>query len=225
MVALIEALRLRLPGYEMHLHGPPPVPCALLDPATLRDVQGNIGHSLPPLLIEVWCRIGNGGFGPGYGLLGVGPGGFTDDMGRTADEVYVAFRTRSKNPPLFRWPDGIFPICHFGCAIYHCVDLATEEMVIWEPNAWDGRHDPVTALFPAGRSLAEWFETWAKGETPSKWLADDPATGISLLAPMRPAVSASRPRTRRTEDDQPDLFAPLREPPSNATDARPKKQS
>jgi hypothetical protein len=225
VVPLVEALRLRLPGYEMHHHGPAPAPRAPLDPATLREVQGTIGHFLPPLLVDVWCGIGNGGFGPGYGLLGLGPGGYPDDRGQTADEVYLAFRTRSEKPPHFRWPIGIFPICHFGCAIYHCVDLATEEMVIWEPNTWDGRHSFATALFPTGRSLAIWFTTWAQGESPSKWLRADPATGIPLLAPMRPAKSASRPHKRRTNHSQPDLFAPVRELPSDATETRPKERS
>lgn len=207
MAPLIEALRRRLPGYDMHLHGPGPAPRAPLDPATLREVEELLGHTLPIILVEVWTQVGNGGFGPGYGLLGLGPDGYPDDLGRPADDVYRALRTRSEKPPHFRWPALMFPISHFGCGILHCVDLATEEMVIWEPNFWDGRHSFATALFPTGRSLTVWLEAWAEGNSPSDWLVTDPATGLPHPAPMQPAQPVPRPGKRRKDPRQPDLFS------------------
>ena len=207
MGPLVAALRRRLPGFEMHLHGPAPAPRPPLDEATRHNVEARLGHALPRSLVEIWTQIGNGGFGPGYGLLGLGPEGYPDDLGRPAEALYDMLRTRAEKPPHFRWPAGLFPICHTGCGILHCVDLATEDMVIWEPNLWDGRHSHASALFPTGRSLYVWFETWATGDTPSHWLNSDPATGRPRLAPMRPQKPAPRPRKPKADPKEPDLFA------------------
>ena len=206
MAPLVEALRRRLPGYDMHRDGFAPVPCAPLETETLQAVQGRLGIALPATLVEVWTQVGNGGFGPGYGLLGLGPGGFRDDLGRTADQVYEALRTRSDRPPHFRWPAGMFPICHLGCGILHCVDLASEEMVIWEPNRWSGRHGFATALYPTGRRLARWFEAWATGDTPSGWLEKNPTTGVPLLAPLQARRSPPPQRARKPDPGQLNLF-------------------
>jgi hypothetical protein len=35
-------------------------------------------------------RVGNGGFGPAYGVIGI-EGGAVDDLGRTVEEIYKAF--------------------------------------------------------------------------------------------------------------------------------------
>jgi hypothetical protein len=55
-------------------------------PATPEQVQASqrrLGFSLPVPLRQVVMQVANGGFGPGYGLLGL-ESGATDDKGRTA---------------------------------------------------------------------------------------------------------------------------------------------
>jgi hypothetical protein len=204
--ALIAALRHRVPGYDMHLHGPAPLPCVPLDPATILDREREIGHVLHALLVDIWCRIGNGGFGPGYGLLGLGTGGHKDDLGQTSEMAYHKFRLKPEKPPFLRWPDGLLPICPMGCAIYHCVDLKTQEMVIWEPNLWDGKRSFATALFPTGRALEDWLWAWADGATPSSWLTSDPATGMSNLAPLGIRIAPRKSPVRMGDDRQRGLF-------------------
>ena len=48
------------------------------------------GYSLPPILRTVYLTVANGGFGPGYGIMGV-DGGFEDDQRRGIVSRYQCF--------------------------------------------------------------------------------------------------------------------------------------
>ena len=84
-----------------------------------------LGFPLPALLAALYAKIGNGGYGPGYGLLGVA-GGATDDRGYDAVELYALYRQPDPDDPSWAWPEGLPPLCHWGCAIYGCVDCTRE---------------------------------------------------------------------------------------------------
>jgi hypothetical protein len=59
-----------------------------------------LGFPFPALLAALYAKIGNGGYGPGYGLLGVA-GGATDDQGYDAVELYALYpAARSGRPVL-----------------------------------------------------------------------------------------------------------------------------
>lgn len=82
-------------------------------PATVAEVEAAeavLGHPLPALLRRILLEVANGGFGPGYGLLGVGAGGWTDD--RRQDLVALAGG----------FEDGMLPVAHLGDVVYACVD-------------------------------------------------------------------------------------------------------
>jgi hypothetical protein len=68
-------------------------------------------------------EIGNGGFGPGYGLIGL-TNGAPDDQDKTAPAIYDWFRGGDPHDASWEWPAGLLPICHWGCAILSCVDCA-----------------------------------------------------------------------------------------------------
>src|SRR4051794_36254641 len=48
--------------------------------AAVRATERRLGFSLPETLRQIYLTVANGGFGPGYGVMGP-EGGFTDDMG------------------------------------------------------------------------------------------------------------------------------------------------
>ena len=167
--ALIDKIRRRAQshGFDMHEHGLPPKPDAPFDLSLRARIEVDLGFTLPDLLVDVLHQVGNGGFGPGYGLMGLGPDGFTDDMGHTVDTLYDAFRRDSESDPtLFRWPEGFLPLCHLGCALYDCLALDDDEIILWEPTLFEEGQDVRTAMFPYGLSLSEWLEHWAKGGQP-----------------------------------------------------------
>ena len=67
---------------------------------TVAGAEAQLGFALPQLLRDIYLRVANGGFGPGYGLLGI-DGGAGEPIGRrvyTALDLYEAFRVRDGFP-------------------------------------------------------------------------------------------------------------------------------
>jgi hypothetical protein len=120
---------------------------------------------LPPFLRELYLVVGNGGFGPGYGLMGA-HGGFRDDVGNTIVDLYRTFIGTDPEDPSWRWPRGLVPFCHFGCAIYTCVDCNTSagRVVLWDPNFHEAGDEPRLAMREVAESLEAWFAAWARGD-------------------------------------------------------------
>ncbi|WP_305968241.1 MULTISPECIES: SMI1/KNR4 family protein [unclassified Mameliella] len=184
--ALLDRLRARLPRvdafHDMRLPEPDPAPS--LDPATLEQVRTKLDFEMPPVLVRVWQEIGNGGFGPGYALLGIGDG-FADDQDATADRRYHALRARDPQRPTWLWPQGLLPICHLGCAMYDCIDTTRDRMLTWEPSAWDENLVIGTALFDTGLTLFDWFDRWSRGQD-TFLLLDPDAPGDYALPRLSP---------------------------------------
>jgi hypothetical protein len=125
--------------------------------------ESRLGFTLPALLKRLYAEIGNGGFGPGYGLIGL-TNGVPDDTGSTAPVIYEQFRQARTHEPGWHWPYGLLPICHWGCAILSCVDCADVNfrMHIFDPNAhvsddWSDCH------FEESLSFESWIRAWASG--------------------------------------------------------------
>lgn len=139
-----------------------------LSPASTRAVaeaEELLAQRLPGLLRTLYLEVGNGGFGPGYGLLGVA-GGHADDTKRTAVDYY-----RDEFWPFLQ--RGLLPICNWGCAIYSYIDVTQPDGPIW---GWDPNPGPTdeTALFPSGRNLAQWLSEWVSCELHQPTLVQDP---------------------------------------------------
>ena len=81
---LICRVRKRVAGQAL----PPPA-----SPRELAESEERIGFDLPPLLRSIYSEIANGGFGPGYGFIGlitrVPLGQFKGD---SAVELFESFR-------------------------------------------------------------------------------------------------------------------------------------
>lgn len=134
----------------------------LPDPAdadTLARAEESLGFPLPPLLAELYLRVGDGGFGPEYGLLPLldnAPAGEP-----AAVRQYLANREAARKDPEDAWPEGVLPISHWGCAMYACVDCRSPEatVLLFEPNAGDLDH----AWFVDAPSLTDWLHAWLDG--------------------------------------------------------------
>jgi hypothetical protein len=100
----------------------------LFPPATegaLVHAERVLGFPLPGLLRQLYTQVGNGGFGPTYGLIGV-PGGATDDLGRSLVDVCKAYRKSCRKT----WPEKLLPVCHEGCACYFCLDCSRKAVPV-----------------------------------------------------------------------------------------------
>jgi hypothetical protein len=142
----------------------------LTPPASVGAIEAAeylIGHRLPTLLRRLYTEVGNGGFGPGYGIID------------------LPERDRDRHPrnelPRRLWnaacPAGVvlFPLCTWGCGIYSFVDCADGEARMW---AWDPNPAPSDdigkALFKEELSLCEWLGRWIKRRSFQPCLVQDP---------------------------------------------------
>lgn len=89
-------------------------PLAPASAEAVADAERRLGHRLPPLLRRLYREVANGGFGPGYGILGVA-GGHPDDLGMTAANLLDP----QEFPGLFRSPTGDAPFTRTSTVLPH----------------------------------------------------------------------------------------------------------
>ena len=141
-------------------HAPKLFPCVSGD--QIQAAERRLGFELPQVLRDVYTRVGNGGFGPAYGLIGI-EGGAVDDLGQTVEELYDSFCRPRISDSSWSWPATLLPFCYYGCAIYFCVHCSSAgaPVYVFEPNIrGDGPWGRVLDL--QFGSLAEWFESWLR---------------------------------------------------------------
>jgi hypothetical protein len=165
-------------------------------PATadqVADAEAAIGAPLPELLRRLYLEVANGGFGPGYGLLGVGPGGWTDDHRHDLVEMQASMRAPIDEPgepddgdARWTWPATLLPVAHLGCGVYACVDASQPGAPVLEYDPsdldWDDDGYPLDeeeAFVEVSPTLQAWLEAWVEG---SSWAEQQAAEEAELLA-------------------------------------------
>jgi hypothetical protein len=131
-----------------------------------RETEAVIGFPLPPLMRELYMRVGNGGFGPGYGLRGA-IGGATDDNGWDLVEYYRIQREGDQECPEWKWPAGLVGLNDWGCGIASCVDCTDPgyPIIDFDPNGLDteDKESWRASFVSTGVSFDEWISAWASG--------------------------------------------------------------
>lgn len=122
--------------------------------AEIKHAEALLGIELPTPLRDLYLRVGNGGFGPGYGVLGL-DGGFRDDLGKTALDTYRVFMLPDPDAPAGSgpfWRESLLPLCYWGCVVYTAVDCRTSDarVVGFDEGTW----------IEDGRPLAQWLKDW-----------------------------------------------------------------
>jgi hypothetical protein len=144
----------------------PGLPDPPLDLATLPDLEARLGFAVPPLLVDLYRKAGNGGFGPGYGLMSLR---LTEKRGFGGNVFAVLNFLREDGAQAPDWPLGVIPLVYWGCTAYSVVDCSTEDLPVygWDCDGPDAESDwPIRKQFrPTGMGLAAWLDSWAKGET------------------------------------------------------------
>lgn len=157
-------------AYDWHRqHARKPVTQQELDHA-----EAILGFALPPLLKRVYLEIGNGGFGPAYGLFELynehQSQGFDsivqtylDMRSMTQEDIDEHWEGEDDKPTL--WPEKLLMICDWGCNIYSCVDCASPEYRILHMDS--NMSESEFAI--ESPSLYQWFEGWLDGKLSFKW--------------------------------------------------------
>jgi len=140
-----------------------------LKAARLTLVEPILHAPLPRLLARILTEIGNGGMGPGYGILGIGKRGHQTDLGQ--DGVNIAEQLVAGD-----WgsaPEGAYPLCHWGCGIMSFV-TPDGQVWGWDPNPIDPDADVPFFLEDCG--LREWLQSWLEGSLVQPWAIADGGT-------------------------------------------------
>lgn len=136
--------------------------------AALAEAEAALVHPLPSLLRRLYLELGNGGFGPGYGLLGVADG-HRDDANNTAVSLREGWDGL---------PRALLPICYWGCAIYSFIDLSSPQGQMW---AWDSNPVPNDqlhkAFFRQELIFRDWLARWTEGHLLQPAAVQDSITG------------------------------------------------
>ena len=117
----------------------------------VQDAETRMGFQLPPLLEKLLTEVGNGGFGPGYGLFGVDSEN-ASEISMSIPNVYL----QSVADDSYDWPKKLVMICEWGCGNFSAIDC----------SAIDGE---VVDLFDdlerkaKGCTFAQWMEDWVNG--------------------------------------------------------------
>lgn len=124
----------------------------------IAEAESVTGYALPSALLHLYAERGNGGFGPDYGLLGLGSGHLTD-QGDTALSLYKILTQSDPEDPGWFWPRHLLPILHVGCAIHYCVDLFApgNPVVRFDPNGFGPGDNWEIAFTTVDTTLEDWL--------------------------------------------------------------------
>jgi hypothetical protein len=165
--SLIERIRARiaggrpcdLPGEWLPVQPP-------AGPAALADAEARLGFPLPDLLRQLYTEVGNGGYGPAFGLLPVSAASLGPDPPAEAEFDLVGQYQwlRTAGPGRVGgtgWRPGLVPAFYLGCTVFEFVDcLAPGGPVV--PLDLGAETEPC----PPVPSLAARLEMWLSGAEP-----------------------------------------------------------
>lgn len=112
--------------------------------------EAALGFPIPTLLKSIYLDIADGGFGPGYGILGL-------SMHPDRPTLMDNYREIKKGATYLHleWKTGLLPFCEWGCNIFSCVDCNDEAYPIF----WS----EVCHVRPQGFTLEDFFKMWIDG--------------------------------------------------------------
>jgi hypothetical protein len=114
----------------------------------IEAAEKDMGCHFHQLHRRLFREVGNGGFGPGYGLIGI-PEGSLDVEERSMNELKQGlFLDHEKLQT-----SSMVPLCDWGCGIWSCVDCETGAILSISEFG----------LRDLEQGLQSWFEDWISG--------------------------------------------------------------
>ena len=165
MDQIVSTIRRRIADPARVIDAGPADPYPPTFAAKVDAAEHALGFAIPPVLRLLYTEVANGGFGPGYGLIGVDGCG-TDEGGNDLVALfrgYSADRWKERFP---RWPDRMPRVVYFGCAMYAAVDCNDPAwpVYLFEPNVSEEELGHTNCLMPYGCGIGDWLFAWANGK-------------------------------------------------------------
>lgn len=143
-------------------------------PVTIEELvqaETQLGFALPSFLRRIYLEVGNGGFGPGYGLLPLNDlplTGASDTASLVAEyqgmrlmsqkDIDEHWADEEEKPAL--WPERVLILCDWGCNIYSCLDCSLSDLPIFH---MDSNENFMVEWAIEASSLQQWLEMWVDG--------------------------------------------------------------
>lgn len=161
--AIVERFKLAQGGWlgegDLWNRQIPNPPASLTD---LRRAETLLGFPLPTLLRRIYLEVGNGGVGPGYGLLPL----FTREGEDPHQYLSLVDTTLCYYKDGWYSPKTFLVICDWGCNILSRLDCSRPEYPV-ERDGWSGGSGPYDneQYKPEAPSLRQWLQGWLDGQT------------------------------------------------------------
>lgn len=166
LIAKLQALV--RPGFFLGPFGSKNYPYPPVIEAELQRAEQIIGFSLPPLLMRIYLEVGNGGFGPGYGLYTLFPfpgsahgdrenflvPAYRERFEITPEQIEACKEMGLDGPPFF--PERLLEICDHGCSIYSWLDCSQPKAPVLNSD----QTADVNEFTIEASSLYAWFTSW-----------------------------------------------------------------
>lgn len=124
----------------------------------IAEVERALGLRLPAFYVRLLTEVANGGFGPGFGLIGIPPHGFIDDdLGGNLVETYL--QGRACEDLAWRTPRGLLHLCNWGCGTFSYVDTLSASAAVVTHDVLEDRVEYTETSV----ALAEWLSDWVAG--------------------------------------------------------------
>jgi hypothetical protein len=119
----------------------------------LERVESKLGFRLPDLLRRIYLEVGDGGFGPGYGLLAL-------ERYKHCDLSYLEAAITVKE-----LGKAFVPVTYWGCSVFSYAKLEPPHAVyIMDWDGQDGDHPLEEYMYLQADSLEDFFARWFAGE-------------------------------------------------------------
>lgn len=133
-----------------HVASPP------VSPERFAELERELGCALPEVFQQVYTQVGDGNFGPGYGLLPLKDHRYTS----TSENVVVLHEQMTEQD----WPEHLLLFCYWGCDIYSVLNVNTGQVGILDLDACEEGTPPEEVVLWQTESLQEWLENWLEGK-------------------------------------------------------------
>ena len=156
--------------------------------AAIARAETAVGMRLPAFLRRVYAEVGDGGFGPGSGLMSL-------------DALAAAYRDLTSEPPGPRgeaWPHGLLPVVAFEPG-YLCVEASSGRVVDWDEEelADAGRDAWQRAFKDHAPSVETWLREWVDSRHPDEVLAEQmQGSMVQQAREARAAIGRMTPAER-----------------------------
>lgn len=165
MASVIEEFVARARAGRLTSSKPTAWNCRPADGLSVIVAERALGFPLPPLLRELYLKVGNGGFGPGYGLFGLDGGAYLPSV---PNEQYLVdiYRDFLKRPhSCAPWQERLLPICHWGRTCFSYLDCALAQAPVLSIDLDSKGHGPLGCDFALhAHSFEELMRRFLDGE-------------------------------------------------------------